>query len=516
MKSRRLLAAMLLSCVAAMPADWLTDGGNPERTAWQKDETFFTTANVHQSKLLWKIKLDNEPRQMHALLPALVAEGVRTSGGAKEIVLVAGVSDNLYAIDASDGTLIWSKQFESNWEPVEGQRPPYLLCPGGLTATPVIGRGKGDGEYIVYAASWDGRLRRLDLADGEDLVPPASFMPPNGKPYALNLVDNVIYTHSAQRCGGNPNMAYVYDLGTDKVGSWGPAGGGMWGRTGPAISSEKVMYTGTGDGLWDPENGVFGNGIIGLQMDPDTGSLELYDYYGPSNAEWLFKRDLDMQVTPAIFRYKGRELMVDAGKECVIYLMDVESIGGDDHRTPLYRSPLVCNEEVNFASAGVWGAMASWTDTDGTVWVLSPIWGPKHSKFHAAIENGEVTDGAIVAFKVEETEDGGLWLAPAWISPDINRAEPPVIANGIVFAYGNGEDTHQAMPDVGLTNTAEERIAGSTNAVLYALDARTGKQLWSSGDEIASWNHWGGISIANGRVYMGTFDGYLYAFGIER
>ena len=341
-------------------------------------------------------------------------------------------------------------------------------------------------------------------------------MPPNGKPYALNLVDGVIYTHTAQRCGGNPNMGYVYDLESDRVGSWGPAGGGMWGRTGPAISSQKVMYTGTGDGIWDPENGVFGNGIIGLQMDPETGSLELYDYYGPSNAEWLFKRDLDMQVTPAVFEYKGRELMVDAGKECVIYLMDLESIGGDDHRTPLYRSPLVCNEEVNFASAGVWGAMASWTDTDGTVWVLAPIWGPKHSRFHAAIEHGEVTEGAIVAFTVAETEDGSLWLEPAWVSRDMNRAEPPVIANGIVFAYGNGEDTHQAMPDVGLTNTAEERIAGSTNAVLYALDARTGKELWSSGDQIASWNHWGGISIANGRVYIGTFDGYLYAFGIER
>ena len=73
------------------------------------------------------------------------------------------------------------------------------------------------------------------------------------------------------------------------------------------------------------------------------------------------------------------------------------------------------------------------------------------------------------------------------------------------------------MPDVGLTNTAAERIAGSTNAVLYALDARTGQELWSSGDQIASWNHWGRkSSVANGRVYIGTFDGYLYAFGIER
>ena len=33
------------------------------------------------------------------------------------------------------------------------------------------------------------------------------------------------------------------------------------------------------------------------------------------------------------------------------------------------------------------------------------------------------------------------------------------------------------MFDVGLTNTAEERIAGSSHAVLYALDARTDKEL---------------------------------------
>ena len=507
--------ALLICSVPSWSADWLTDGGNPERTAWQKDETIFTLDNVSETKLLWKIKLDNEARQMHSLFPPLIAGRVETSSGPKEIALVTGVSDNLYAIDVKTGKLIWTKHFDNSWKPRPGGRGHYLLCPGGLTATPVIGPAERPGKYTIYAASWDGMLRRVNLADGEDIAPPAKFMPPNGKPYALNLVDNVIYTHSAQHCGGNPNMGYTYDLATETVGSWGPAGGGMWGRTGPAVSSDKVMYTGTGDGVWDPENAVFGNGIIGLRQDPETKSLELVDYYGPSNAEWLFKRDLDMQVTPAIFMYKGREMMVDAGKECRIYLMDLESIGGDDHRTPEYRTPLICNEAVNFASAGVWGSMASWEDSDGTVWVLTPIWGAKHSKFFAPIEYGEVKDGAIVAFKVEDRDDG-TWLAPAWISRDMNRAEPPVIANGIVFAYGNGEDTHQAMYDVGLTNTAEERIAGSSHAVLYALDARTGKELWSSGDQIKSWNHWSGLSIANGRVYIATFDGVLYSFGIEQ
>ena len=49
--------------------------------------------------------------------------------------------------------------------------------------------------------------------------------------------------------------------------------------------------------------------------------------------------------------------------------------------------------------------------------------------------------------------------------------------------------------------------------MLYALDGQTGKELWSSGDQIASWNHFSGLSVANGRVYIGTFDGMLYCFG---
>ncbi|HYW45947.1 MAG TPA: PQQ-binding-like beta-propeller repeat protein [Bryobacteraceae bacterium] len=508
--------AIALGCTLGWGADWLTDGGNSLRTAWQKDEKILSTSSVKDMKLLWKLKLDNEPRQMHSLFPPLIVERVNTASGPKQIAIDAGVSDNIYAIDVETGTLLWKKHFVSTWTPpANGGRGGGVLCPGGLTATPVVGPAGTAGKYTLYAASWDGMLHQLNVADGEDVAPPSKFMPPNGKPYALNLYNNVIYTHTAQGCGGNPNIVYAYDLATSKVGTWGPSGGGMWGRTGPAISSTGVMYTGTGDGRWDPENGIYGNGIIGVKQNPETKSLDLVDYYGPSNAEWLVKRDLDMQVTPVIFNYKGKELMADAGKECRMYLMDTESIGGDDHRTPLYRSPLLCNEDVNFASAGIWGSLASWEDAKGTRWVLTPIWGPKHSKFKAPVEYGVVKDGAIVAFKVEE-KGGKFTLTPAWISRDMNRAEPPVIANGVVFAYGNGEDTDQAYADVGLADTADRRIPGSTHAVLYALDALTGKELWSSGDQIKSWNHWSGLSLANGRVYIATFDSNLYCFGIKK
>ena len=499
----------------SQPADWLTDGGNPKRTAWQQEERTVTTRNARDIELLWKITLNNLPREMHSLLPALVVGRASTREGPKQIVVVTGVSDNLYAIDAERGVLLWTKRFDHSSVGDAALRG-GLMCPGGITATPVIGPATVGGRYTIYAVSWDGMLHQINVADGEDLAPPAKFMPPNGKPYALNLWKNVVYTHTAQGCGGHPNMAYAYDLATTRVGSWGPAGGGMWGRTGPAISSKGVMYTGTGDGPWDPERGLYGNGIIGVQQNPTTKALELVDYYAPSNAAWLFKRDLDMQVTPAIFDHKGRELMVAGGKECRVYLMDTESIGGDDHRTPLFRTPLLCNEGVNFASAGIWGAMASWVDSSGTRWVLAPFWGPKHSAFKAPGEHGDVTSGAIAAFKVEE-RDGGLQLTPAWISRDMNRAEPPVVANGVVFAYGSGESTIQATPELGLrANQADYRIKHSTHAVLYALDGQTGDELWSSGTQITSWNHWAGLSVANGRVYLGTFDGTLYCFGIKQ
>ena len=207
--------------------------------------------------------------------------------------------------------------------------------------------------------------------------------------------------------------------------------------------------------------------------------------------------------------------MVTASKECRVYLMDVKNAGGDDHQTPLDRTPLICNEEVNFAAAGIWGSMATWEDAQGTRWVLTPFWGPSHPKFKVPVSNGPVTKGGIAAFKVEE-KNGKTELVPAWISRDMNHAEPPVIANGVVYSFASGENTEQAYPDVGLEDTPERRIPTSTRATVYAFDANTGKELWSSGDQIKTWIHYGGLTVANGRVYIGTFDSILYSFGIKK
>ena len=53
-----------------------------------------------------------------------------------------------------------------------------------------------------------------------------------------------------------------------------------------------------------------------------------------------------------------------------------------------------------------------------------------------------------------------------------------------------------------------------TPAVLYALDAATGKDVWNSGKSMTSFVTTGGMSAGGGRVYVSTHDGIQYAFGI--
>jgi outer membrane protein assembly factor BamB len=503
------LGAIAAPRAQTQKADWLTDGGDPQRTAWQRHETILTKTTVKDMKLLWKIKLDNQTRQMHNLFPPLIAGSVTTPGGEKEIAVVAGVSDNVYGIDVAKGTLLWKRHFDSTFQEPSNART-GVLCPGGLTATPVLDK-VASGKYVAYAVSWDGRLRKLDVATGEEIEPPALFVPPNGKPYALNLVNNVIYTVTAQGCGGNPNNFYSYDLATKKVGNWAPGSGGMWPRTGPSVGKDETMYAGSGDGDYLPEQQIYGQAMIGVKQNPQTKALELKDWYAPSNAYWMRKRDLDFNASSPIFDYKGKEYLVSSSKECRLWLLETSALGGEDHRTPVDRTPLFCNEEVNF-TMGVWGALATWEESNGTRWILAPFWGPKHRQFKAEADHGIVVYGAVAAFRLQE-KAGKLALTHAWNSRDMYMADPPVVANGVVYAYGSGESTTQRWPEPGHVGGAEGRIQESTRAVLYALDALTGDELWSSGDQIASWNHFSGLSVANGRVYIGTFDGILYCFG---
>jgi outer membrane protein assembly factor BamB len=527
MRMRRLLVAgLLLAGSTLWASDFLMEGVDPGRTGWVKDEKVFTTANVGGMKLLWKIKLTSTPREMHNLFAPLIAERVTTPQGVREMAVVAGVSDDLFGIDVASGELMWNTHFDSTYTPPPGPHRDDTLCPGGQTAVPAIGPAGTPGKYTVYAVSWDGRLRQVNLADGQDVAPPEKFMPSNGKPYALNLVNGVIYTASAQGCGGVMNAFYSFDLATRKSSLFLPAGGGLWGRRGAAVTAEGTAFLGTGDAQFNPETKSLGNGIVGVKLDANR-QLQLVDYFGSPNANWLWRRDLDVNVTPMSFDYRGRKFLVGTSKECRMWVLDREALGGDDHRTTLFTTPLLCNDAQAFDNRGVWGAMAAWQDPAGAQWVLVPFWGPVSKGFHAPVEHARPTEGGVAAYRLEERT--GRWqLTPAWLSRDMDLAEEVVVAGGVAFVYAAGEDGTQVLADLawnepggpryggGLSSGSIRRITVSRHASLYALDALTGKELWSSGNQIASWNHFSGLTVANGRAYVGTFDGMLYCFGVAK
>jgi hypothetical protein len=263
---------------------------------------------------------------------------------------------------------------------------------------------------------------------------------------------------------------------------------------------------------------------VAAKLDAN-GELQLSDYFSPPDANWMWRRDLDVNITPVAFDYHGRKFLVGSSKECKIWLLDRDALGGEDHRTSLDTTPRLCNDDAGFDGRGVWGALAAWQDSSGNQWLVVPFWGPVSEEFHAPIEAGRPQHGGVAAYKVEE-KNGKWQLTPAWLSRDMDLAEEALVANGIVFTYAGGEDATQTVPDLawnepggpqyggGLNSSSERRIPGSRHATIYALDALTGKELWSSGDQIKSWAHFTGFTVANGRIYLGTFDGTLYAFGI--
>ena len=242
-------------------------------------------------------------------------------------------------------------------------------------------------------------LHILNAADGEDLEPPYMFH--SGKGWALNLVGRTLWM--ANTYAGISIAAVDLDDPQHKVMTFNAGSGGAWGRRGAASirPARPGRRPATASTTRPAIRRATRNSVVGVHIV--DGEMKLKDYYTPSNWDWLRKRDLDPNNTPTIFTYKGRELIAASGKECRVYLLDPKSAGGADHQTPLYKTQLFCNEEVDFQDVGSWGALSTWEDPSGTRWVLAPFWGPVHSQFKFPIMNTPVTkEGGVAAFKLED------------------------------------------------------------------------------------------------------------------
>jgi outer membrane protein assembly factor BamB len=541
--------------------EWLTWQGDPERTGWARAETTLGRQNVSRLKLLWHASLDAEVTKVNGystLTDPLVAEGIATKQGVRKVVYTASAENNVYALDADTGAILWERKFPNKSKPPS---PATGNCPNNLNATPVIDKKTG----ILYVLGNDGMLRGLGLADGDDRLAPAAFTAPYSRNWSLNLSDGFVYTASSRGCGGAISNIVAIDLTKPNhpVSTFFPSTGkasGPWGRGG-IVRTPYGVVTQTADGAYDPASGRFGNTFLGLTKD-----LRLTDSYTPANEDYLNRKDFDLGASsPTVFPYEKWTLVASASKEGVIYLLDASDLGGASHRTPLYVSPRYGNDALAFGYNGVWGSLSTWVDAAGQRWLLVPMEGPPAKDTAASFQltNGKVVNGSVMAFRVK-TVKGKPVLEPVWMSRDLDLPGMPAAANGVVYTLATGDrarDAGRAFPPPGapqsgapgpgrgpgrgpgpqnqvivgepgaerdaawLTSQNEpggqapgRRFSGGddvTHAVLHAFDAATGKELFSSKDLIDSWTHYGGIALAAGRIFISTHDGRVYAFGLS-
>ncbi len=515
---------------AQRPGDWMTGANDPQRSSWVRTDAKISPESMLQPgfDFVWKLKPENTARQLNTLMPPALLDFYIGYRGFRALGFFGGSADRVIAIDTELGRLEWENNYAASGRATGGT----MTCPEGMTAAvtrptntaypPVpTGRGPGRGTPAksgvgspyagavtikpaappapapqtsaaakpaapvinpyapkvqwALALTGDGKLHSLWVSNGNEPKPALPFLRPGAHAVGLMAYDDQAYVATTNGCGGVPNGVWAINLASGKVSHWKSGGSGVAGTVGPAAGPDGTLYVSGGGGE-----------LTALAAK----TLQPLASYKTGGAEF--------SSSPVVFEYKNKNLIAVATKEGRLLLLDAASLGGGRpiDQTPPFSSP---DFEI--------GSVTSWQDPTGTRWILAAAGGAVAGGAGFETANGEVKNGAIAAWKVVEVQ-GATVLQPAWISRDFVSPLPPIVVNGVVFAVSSGEFRSS---DTKLT--AAERAQQSTNAVLYALDSATGKELWNSGKTITSFVHSGGLAAGGTRVYVGTYDGAEYAFG---
>jgi len=539
---KRLLVAMALTMTCGSVAfgqragfDWLTESSDAQRSAWIRTDGKISTESMQRKdpatgfQYLWKMKLNNTPYQLNSLHPPATLDRLIGYRGFRMLGFVGGSSNKIFTIDTDLGRMEWEKQLKVAPSTVPGT----LACPGGMTTGIVrpllatippapsgpVGRGRntpaksavgepgqggvtlanirpnppspppaqaatpprpnpanpaggqlGAGPFLIEALTGDGMFHSLHLSNGADFEPPVRFLPAGANASGFALVDQVAYAATSGSCNGVANGLWALDLASKQVASWK---GNVAGTVGAAFDGAGTVYVTTGSG------GDNANSIVSLE--PKTLKVKA-SYNGGA----------EFTSSPVVFDHKGRTMIAAATKDGRIHLVDGSNVGAAVASTAAWSS--------NFTP----GALSSWQDRDGSRWILAAVDGTLPNGFTAP-EGGAAT-GSVVAWKLVE-RNGAVSLEPGWASRNLASPLTPSIINGVVFAVSSGEYRTTAK-----LSTAQ-RILRSGKAVIYALDGRTGKELWNSGATVKSFARGGAISGGMGQIYLTTHDGTIYTFG---
>jgi hypothetical protein len=417
--------------------------------------------------------------------------------------------------------------------------------------------GRPRGPAFLVGVSSDGYLR---IARQQDLdvkaIPSTKFVPAGSNVSALNINNDSIYASTINGCGG-PNGLYFADYtepqsprvpgqpylspASFKVTSFMTNGSGFSGTGGtaqgsavtPAIGGRGAGVPGAAGGVGlapAPPTGTpipplpvpaaplygqvaEGHGDVAgvyndtvLALDPDT--LQVKDYFTPTAKMPALKPGVPaVGVTPVVFPWNGKDVIVAAGRDGRLYVLDSASLGGADHHTALSMTEPIIAPDTDFSGSGIYGTFATWTDeSKGNVrWLYASVHGAAKGKGAAA------PTGSVVAFKVENV-DGKPALTQQWVSSDVISPEGPITSAGLVYVLGTGLSSRMAKKD-GTPETVAELEKMAKPAVLHVFDGDTGKEVFSSGTAATTYAH-SGIALANGRVFFTTHDNTLFTYGV--
>jgi hypothetical protein len=480
-------------------------------------ETALTTMTVSAATfgLLRKLPVDGRVDAQPLYLSQL-----RIAGGTSDTVFVATENDSVYAFDADSGMVLWHVSLLPNGESPSdtlgcAQVSPHI----GVTSTPVIDRNAGaHGTMFVVAMSKDAsstyhqRLHALDIATGAELLGGpvevvATFPAAAGgtstfqaskyeERAALLLVNGTIYTSWTSHCDVAPYGGWViaYDesslsrsgvLNLAANSSHGPA---IWmAGGGPGADSAGNIYLLTANGVFEtaldakgfPNKQDYGNSF--LKLSRAGAGLAVMDYFTMFNEVAESNGDQDLgsggaMLLPDMKDSAGavRHLMVGAGKDSNIYVVDRDSMGK-------------FNASGNHNYQTLSGALP------GGIW-STPAY------FNGNVYYGSVSAN-LKAFKVSSAKLLATPMSQSATQFTYPGTAPSVSANGatngIVWAHEN-------------TNPA----------VLHAYDAADlAHELYNSNQAPDNRDHFGAGNkfitpmIADGKVFVGA-TGSVAVFGL--
>jgi len=266
-------------------------------------------------------------------------------------------------------------------------------------------------------------------------------------------------------------------------GSFG--GDGVWqAGVGPAADANANIYVVTGNGdLTTPSGGhSYGQSVVKL----NSMNLAPTDYFSPSNAVVTSFNDLDL-CSGGPLLIPCTSLILAGGKTGTIYVIDTTQMGGFNSTGDQIVEEWQASGNLLFSGRIYYNSTLYLWPTNDYLRGYTYVGGTTPFVTKPAVESTEA-----VAY--------GYSNEPA-ISLSANGTNP---GTAIIWA---------AYSQSGASN------GGDYPGVLQAFDASTLEEIWGSEmnsgrDYPGSWSKWSPPTIANGKVYLATFDDLVDVYGL--